>query len=320
MLFLLSIGLVVAQMILDDANELALWINWLFAGVFSAGIWHVTKRYHLCGIYDGKSFTISWPILSASLNFSLCHFPNTEHFYIGILSLMAMLVALSLLLSVWQEEQSAGRHMLVGIIIGLVSTLLPHALMWLFLLPLVTYHMRSWSLRNIFSTLTGAVLGIWIVYCSLFLREELVGGYTEGSMWMQSGQIIRNYAYIINFESYEQLIEGFGLWHWLFLGLIALLVLVYSISAMFLNVGNSIRAGASISLVSTLSLFLVVLSFFDIAHLSIYLSLLSFFLCIQLTIHQANLRTSLNEWWTLIVIISMMALTALPLFINFKGL
>lgn len=316
-LFLLSIGLVIAQMILDDADDVALWANWLFAGVMSAGIWYVTKRHHLCDIYEGRSLTISWPILSACLNFSLCHIPNTEHFYLGLLSLVAMLSALALLLSVWQDTNSVGRFMLVGLIAGLVSTLLPQALLWLVLLPLITYHMRSWSLRNVFSTITGAAWGIWFVYCCLFLLEYVQDKTAASSLWLTADQMIRNYAELFNVTDYETLIAGFGLWHWLFLALIALLVLVYSISAMFLNVGNSIRAGASISLVSSFSLFLVALSFLDIAHLSIYLSLLSFFLCIQLTIHQANLRTAFNEWWTLIIILSMMILTALPLLFTF---
>lgn len=312
MLMLLSIGLVVAQMILDDAPMAPLWANWLFAGVISAGIWHVTKRYHLCGIYDGKAFAISWPVLSACMNFSLCYFPRTEQFFMGVLLLLAMLSALSVTLSVWQDKNAVGKHMLIGLIIGFISTMLPHTLLWLLFLPLSAYHMRCWSPRNTFSTITGALLGIWFVYCVLFFWEEY-GGAETGIVLFSADQMLRNYLVIIRPESVDLVSAGFGLWQWLFLGLIALLVVIYSISAMLLNAGNSIRAGASISLISTLSIFMVVLSFFDVAHLSFYISLLALFLSIQLTIHQANLHSAFNEWWTILIILSMIALTALPL-------
>ena len=220
LLILLSIALVVAQMILGDANVMALWVNWIISGCVAAGIWYVTKNYHLCGIYEGKAFTISWPILSACLNFTLCHFPHTEQFIMGILLLLAMLSVLSLLLSVWQDAYSVGKHLIVGLIIGLTSTLLPHTLLWLLLLPLVSYHMRSWSTRNTFSTLTGAILGIWFVYCALFFWG---GNVEEGeTVISMADQMILNYGSIVQPDNFDLLSVGFGLWQWLFLGLIAL--------------------------------------------------------------------------------------------------
>lgn len=313
LLILLSMSLVIAQMLLDDANGLALWGNWLFAGIVSGGIWHVTKRYHLCGLNDGKSITISWPLLSAGMNFALCHFPRTEQFYVGILLLLSILVVLSLILSVWQETVSVIRHMTIGLIIGGVSTLLPYTLLWLFLLPVASYHMRSWSLRNAFSVITGALLGIWMVYCALFFWGEWLTGGAIPPPPVGADHIILQYFTLISPESIDLLSSGFGLWHWLFLALIALLVVVYSISAMLLNAGGSIRSSASISLISTLSISMVVFALLDSGHLSIYVSLLMLFLSIQLTIHQANVCSAFNEWWTLFIILCTLALTALPL-------
>lgn len=313
LLILLSIALVVAQMILDDANVYALWTNWTFAGIISVGIWYVTKLYKLCGVNEGKSITISWPLLCACLNFSLCHFPYTEHFWWGILLIIAMLSALAILLSLWQGTSTVGWHLVIGMLIGFISTLLPHTLLWLLLLPLVDYHMRSWSWRNASGTLTGAVLSIWIVYCTLFLWEEYMGPTASGLF--SADQVLRNYALLIDPENFNLMSVGFDLWQLLFLSLMALLVIIYSISALLLNVGNSIRTDASISLISTLSISMVVLLFFDITHLSLYISLLALFLSIQLTIHQANVRTSFNEWWTLFIILAMMSLTALPLWL-----
>ena len=84
--------------------------------------------------------------------------------------------------------------------------------------------------------------------------------------------MLLNYAVIVQPENFDLLSSGLGLWQWLFLGLLALLVIVYSISAMLLNVG-SVRVGASISLISTLSISTVVFSFLDVTHLAIYICL-----------------------------------------------
>lgn len=311
MLIFLSIGLVIAQILLTDVNFLALCVNWIFAGCISFGIWYVTKRYHLCGLNEGKAFAISWPILSASMNFSFCYFPRTEQFFMSIVLMLAMILILYLQLNVWQDRQAIGRHILVGLIIGITSTMLPHTLLWLLLLPVFAYHMRCWSSRNAFSTLTGTLLGIWFTYCLLFFADKAIG--TADTIFFSADQMLRNYQTLFHPEFSITLIESFGVWQWLFLGLIALLVIIYSIAALLLNAGNSIRAGASISLISTLSIFMVVIFLFDIHHLSFYTSLLSLFFCIQLTIHQANVHTTFNEWWTIFIILAMLTLTALPL-------
>lgn len=313
LLLLMSVALVVAQMLLSDANAIALWVNWLFAGLVAAGIWHITRRYHLCGIYDGRAITISWPLLCAVMNFTLCFFPRYERFYLGIVLGLSMLLVLTLILSAWQGEMSVKRHLLVGIIIGLTSTLLPHTLLWLLLLPMTDYHMRSWSVRNAFGTLTGTALGIWTVYVGLFVHDHwFTAAPAEPGL---ARQMLLDYAVIVQPENFNLLSSGLGLWQWLFLGLIALLVIIYSISALLLNVADSVRAGASVSLISTLSISMVVFSFFDVTHLGFYICLLAFFLSIQLTIHMAHLRHALNQWWTLIIILAMLALSALPVLV-----
>lgn len=312
LLLLLSIALVIAQMLLSEANDMALWINWFFTGLIAAGIWHITKRYHLCGIYDGRAIAISWPLLCAVMNFTLCYFPRFERFYMGVVLEMAMLVVLTLILSAWQGKMSVKRHILLGIIIGLTSTLFPHTLLWLTLLPLAGFHMRSWSMRNAFGTLTGTLLGIWVVYVGLFAWDQW--WRTAAEVSYPADQMLLNYAVIVQPENFDLLSSGLGLWQWLFLGLLALLVIVYSISAMLLNVG-SVRVGASISLISTLSISTVVFSFLDVTHLAIYICLLALFLSIQLTVHMANVRRAFNEWWTLVIILALYVLSALPMFV-----
>lgn len=311
MLIFLSICLVIAQAVLSQASLLSLCFNWCFAVVLAVGVWNVTKRYHLCGVYDSKAIPITLPLLSSCLNFSLCYFPRTEQFYFSILLLGAMLAALSLLLSFWQNKVAISHHLLVGIILGLSSTFLPHALLWLLLIPMLAYHMRCWSTRNTFSSLTGAILGVWIGYFFLFLWGWCSA---QDDIYALANHMLLQYTNIITPGNINDQIAQFGLWQWLFLGLIALLVVIYSITSLLLNTSGSIRVAASISLISTLSIFTVVLSLIDVAHLTFYVSLLALFLCIQLTIHQAKVRTSFNEWWTLFIIIAMNILTALPLF------
>lgn len=304
LLILLSAAVVVALMLLGDASPMSLWINWVMAGVLSAGIWHIVSRFSLDGGVNVRAFAISWPLLSLTFNFSYCYFAHTDLFYKNMAQLVAMLAILTLFMSIWQRRQAIIKHLYIGIIIGLVSILIPHAVLWLLLLPIASYYMRSWSARNMFSALTGTVMGIWGAYCFIALRNGLPA----------ADSMIGQYAVIMQEDDIQQLVQGIGLWQSLFLGVTALLLVIYSIIARLINAG-SVRTSSSILLIATLSLMLIVLFLLDMRHLTTYLNMFSLFLSLQLTINQSNFRSALNEWWILGLLLIFTALSVLPFFL-----
>ncbi len=303
MLIGLSIGLVVALMLLSDADPQVLWISWAVAGVLSAGIWHIVSRFRLDGGASVKAFAISWPLLTGSLCFTYCHFPQSQPFYLGLIQQLSLLAFLSLEMSLWQRHKAIIKHLLLGLVIGLTSTLIPHTILWIFLLPIASYHMRSWSIRNLMSAVTGIVIGIWIIYLVLFF----------GTGMEAADQMILQYATVIHTLDFS-LLASLGMWQYIFLGFIALLLIVYTFSGLAIDVGQSVRAEASIILISSLSLALVVLLVYDVQHLTSYISMFSLLLGLQFTIHQANLDAVVNEWWILLILLISAALCVIPIF------
>lgn len=303
LLVLLSALLIVGQISLADADFIILGTNWLTAGVLATGVWYLMGRFHLGEVSEGRAIAITWPLMSAAQNFAYLYFDPQFPFYLGQIYLLVLLFIIMLILSTWQELHSTPRNLCIGLLIGLIATSFPHAILWLLLVPLITFHMRSASSRNVFSILTGAVIGAWIAYCLLFILKSPES----------ADAMLFRFSSIIDFPDYYATFSSFSLWQWLILSILTLLVIVYSFSAMLLGTGHSVRASASIMLISTLSIAGVIFLCFDISRAAIYISQLALFLCIQLSIHQANLRSSVNEWWTIFIILLIVIISLLPL-------
>jgi len=302
-LILLSAALIVGQTFLTDANPVYLWCNWAVGGVFAVVLWYVMGRFHLGGVSEGKALAITWPLMSMAQNFAYLYFNPTFPYYHGLLQLLALMAIITLILSTWQSEQSPARCIGIGMLIGLTATLFPRTILWLVLMPFIMFHMRSASIRNVLSTFTGALLGIWIDYFLIF-------SFLSPS---EADQIILQFLHIFDMINYADILSGLTLGQCLFLALLAILVIVYSLSAMVLGTGHSIRSGASIVLLSSLSIAEVIFLCFDLSNTALYISQLALFLCIQLTIHQANIRSSANEWWTILTIVISLGISILPL-------
>ena len=303
LLVLISAALIVGQIILTDANPLVLWGNWFMAGVLSVCLWYIIGRFHLGGVNECKSMAITWPMMSATLNFIYLYFDINYPYMNGLVLLLSLMAIITLVLSIWLEVQSTYRTLGIGLLVGLSSTLFPHTILWLVLVPFIMFHMRATSARNVFSIITGALLGIWIVY---FVLHIVQGAY-------EADAVILQFLDIIQICQYVEAIDALSLWQWLYLSILAIMVVVYSISAMVLGTGHISLASASIMLLSTLSIAAVVLLCIDLTHTSLYISQLALFLCVQLTIHQANLRSSANEWWTITIIALCIGLSVPPL-------
>lgn len=305
LLISVSIALTTALMLLEVGNPIILWLNWATAGCLSLIIWNSISRFNLKGGSDLKAFAITWSTMTAGLQFCYCHFPERDSFFKVAPQLIALMLALSSAMSLWQRRRSTLKCLLLGLIIGLASTAIPHALLWIILFPVAGYYMRCWSSRNAFSMLTGVAFAVWVVYCARFILQSPA----------VADHMFRSYAVIMGDEDYSTLLQGLGLWQYLFMGISLLMLIIYNISGLLLGAGQSIRASSSIQLISMFSLVYTFLMAFDVCHFLSNFSVLWLFISLQLTIHQANVRSMLHEWWIILIIIAITALCIVPLFI-----
>lgn len=302
MLVVISAALIVGQMILTDANPFILWCNWLVAGALAVSLWYIMGRFHLGGAFEGKALAITWPLMSMTLNFAYLYFDISYPYYRGLIQLFALMGIITLSLSIWQETQSTWRNLCIGMLIGLSSTFFPHTILWLFMIPFIMFHMRATSSRNVFSILTGALLGIWIDYCLLFFQSTEV-----------ADAMLLHYLDIVQVNHYVETFDALSLWQWLYLSITAILLFIYSLSTMLLGTGHSVRSNASIMLLSGLSIAAIAFLCIDHMHTTLYICQLSLFLSIQLSIQQTNIKSSANEWWTLFILALCVTISILPL-------
>lgn len=284
-------------------------VLWVMAGVLSAGIWALVSRFRLDGGARVKAYAICWPLLAHWLCFvrSYVAVPSSAE---GLAAAAWPMVPITLLalvmlaMSLWQQPDSIGRQLTMGLIIGLVSTVMPHVALWLVTLPAASYYMRSWSDRGIMSSLTGAVVAVWMVYCAVFFVASPSAAHA----------MLSHYGSIV-LEPRLSLLTAASPASWrAYVVLTGLLLLVYSLSGLAVEVGQSVRAQASIQLVSVLGLMMLALALLFPASAAASLSTLPLLLAVQLTIHQANITTALNEWWTVAIVVASAALCLAPTF------
>lgn len=305
LMLVLSLLLTAALSFFRPGDGVALWTDWCVAGIVSYLIWRVVSRFDLRGGSEFRAFGISWPTIHAALCFSRCHLGQDEAWYIVPIQLLALVFVVSLTMSLWQRHSATTKHLLIGLLIGLTSCMVPHVLLWLLFVPVACYHLRCWSPRNLLSALTGAVFAIWVVYCILFLAFGVE----------VADALLPRYYAIVRDEAILPVFAQLGLWQGLYLGFVVFLVLVLCIAGFLISGSQSVRASSTIHLYSSLCLLLVFLLCFDVEHLFVHSALLVLFLAVLMTILQANVHSALLEWSLLVVILLFTAFCLMPYFL-----
>ena len=306
LLIALSVVLTAALIVLGVGSRVMLCVNWAAAGVLSYIIWDSISRFSLKGGRELKAFAISWPLLTACLHFGYCHFPPSDSYVKALLLVTAFLLFLRLLMSLWQERSQTSICLLTGALIGLLSVALPHALLWLLLFPVSGFMMRCWSMRNVCSLVSGTLFALWLSYCALFW----FGGEARAdAMWSP-------YAEILLDDDYGVILQGLGLWHYLYIGITVLLVIFYGVTGLLFDAGVTTRASSSIKLLSLIGLIYLLLMLFDGTHVFLSFAVLSMTIALQFTFRQSNVRSAMLEWWILVVILGYTALCILPIFLG----
>ena len=322
-LIFLSLGLVVVLMLLGAAPPRTLILSWIIAGLLTVGIRHIVARFRLDGGASVKAFAIGWPLLTVVQSSVIFLFPshfsnpsNLSTSLIPLLQQLAIITIISLQMSLWQRRVAIIKHLLLGLIIGLISTLHPHLILLVLLLPIAGYYMRCLSPRNLLSAITGTVLGIWFIYLILCILPLL--GSKEGGI-AAADQMIMAYSPLRLLSSSLQTLQTpqtlFSPWQLALLIYVVLLLLIHTLTSLAVDLGQSVRAGASIMMLSMISIAFIILLILDASHLSIHLVTLTLLLALLLTIHQANAHHPLVEWWILLIQLVGIALCLLPLFV-----
>lgn len=304
----LSVLITLVLTLFEAGSHYILWLNWATAGLISFIVSNSITYLNLQSRSELRAYAVIWPFATAGLQFSYCHFPHqhAELFYVLVpMLLLQTLLITGFSLSLWQRRKAPTKCLLLGVIIGSLSAILPSALLLALLFPACCAIMRSWSLRNYFCVLTGTLFAIWVIYAGLFLC------FSED--WADT--FLSQYATVTHLADFSALFAGLGLWQYLFMGFTILLLFFYTLSGYFLNAAMSTRTAFSIKAISVVSTTCAILTVLDDDHFYTSFALFAMFLGILLTVHQAYLRSAAHEWSIVAIVGLYSLLCLLPVFV-----
>lgn len=299
-LLLLSVGVIITQTILGDADWHVLWLNWAVAGIIGWSTWDCIDRFRMGRSSDQSLMLVEWIFVAGVLNIgTLCFSINLEPWRL-LLVILGFWLILRLCMGSWQDRSATIRNLLCGLIIGLLAVYFPHSLEWLLLLPFASYFMRSLNVRNLLSALTGVGVGIWADYCVLHFFGP------EGS----NEALFQSFIGLGDLQGFD--FTTLGVWQWSIIGLMVALLLVYTILGFFLNSGGSLRSHTTVVMYSVLAFGLVALLMLDLPNLMLYLVLASLIVSVQMLLVLANSRSVSAEWWAVFILLAVLTLGVLP--------
>jgi hypothetical protein len=312
-----SLVVALLQTLFGPAGNLgALWSNVGLSALIAACLWDMNSRYHFVGSHGNYAFMMGMVLLPAALNLPLLHLTSMvtpaldggpqgllPSWMMGVAE-VALVALLFLAFSAWQQRSASVLYLCVGALLGGLTLLHAHFLYWVVLIPVILYHTRSFAWRNWWSALTGVVLGGWIVYFLTFLVDEP----TADTLWQRLPE------QLVAFDSLE--ITHYALWPLVYMAGFSIPVLILSLTGFLPGVGDSIRTRDSLSLISSFSIFFLVLALFDGALLPVYVALIAVTLTLQLSIRQGMLQSVANEWWNFLYLLFLLLLGAVPLLIE----
>lgn len=307
-LVLLSIAAIAIQILLGGADWLALTLNWGVAGVVAFLVWNMVESYRLGRNVSQGLIAVPWVLLSVAFNCSQRWFyvelPRWEYFLLFI----AFYFVTQQGLRSWAESFSSGRMLIIGIIIGLLSTLYPYCILWPLFALFIIYHMRIFNLRNILSVFSGALMGVWVYFCL---------SYASGNKGLISG-LLDSYSsvFLLHYDTFMMN----DLWAWIALSFMVAIMLIFALLSMSPGSGSNLRSHTSLMLAATMTLLLVALALLDLTHFDLYLPMGILLLSLQLVIRLSDVRGTTIEWWTVFIVCITLFISVGPeLFTLFKG-
>lgn len=312
----LCFAVAIAQTIFGNPESIgAIWCNVGASALIATCLWDIIDRYHLVRNRSKLTFMFAFVSLTAATGFPLQFMPasitpamESRHgalpSWLLLLALGGQLLCLALMLRTWQRRHAPLAYLSIGLIIGLLSTLHPHFLFWLLLLPAAFYQMRSFSWRNLWSTVSGIILSAWIVYAVTFLMAD------ETS----ADKVLLSYTKLAAFDLPD--LRDMGLWALLYFALFSVPATFLAIAGILPGSGDSVRTHSSMALISALIFTLLAFSFVDGALLPVHIGLIALFLATQFSILISHWQNAVYEWWVTFILLAMLALGVAPFFLS----
>lgn len=280
-LLIISISLIhtLAMTFLAGVSSVTFLINWAVAGGCAFILWDIIEKHRLASLGRNHSRSIAWALISLMLNFVAVNFPGETHDFRSLSLLVGFISFLYISIESWQLKIAPLHYLILGTIVGLLSTYYSFCLYWLLLFPALFYFMRSWSKHNLASLGFGFFFSIWLRY----IIQYLIFGEASAD------NIILSYLSVI-----EHLIPdtfNYNIYEWIFIAITALLIIIYSIMGFAVNMTKTVKASATITMLSLLSLIISIISIVDISHLTNYIAILALFM----SAHMTNLQSYAND-------------------------
>lgn len=311
----LCLAVAIVQTIFGISESVgAIWCNVGASALIATCLWDIIDRFHLVRNRSGFTFLLAFVLLTTAIGFPLQFMPSAVTpamesqpgslpSWLLLLALGGQVLCLTLMLHTWQRRHAPLAYLSIGLIIGLLASLHPHFLFWLILLPSAFYQMRSFSWRNLWSSLTGVILSTWIIYVLTFLTTD------EAS----ADLLLISYSSLTAFDMPD--LRNMELWTLLYFALISAPAVLLGITGILPGSGDSVRTHSSMALISALIFTLLALTFVDGTLFPVYTSLISLFLATQLSIHLSHWQNAVYEWWITIILLAMLALGVVPFFL-----
>lgn len=161
---LLSLIILIVQGILDMADWWVLGSNFMLSGLLCIGAAGAIVNQRLVNFNSYKVIFQCWAVLSVILNLTAIHVTPTITQGQQALLLIGFDTLLILSVNFWQQEEMPIRSILIGLVLGLMSSYYTPILLWLPLPLLLFFNMSCLSIRNVCSAITGFVTAIWLWY------------------------------------------------------------------------------------------------------------------------------------------------------------
>lgn len=311
----LCLAVAIVQTIFGISENVgAIWCNVGASALIATCLWDIIDRFHLVRSHSALTFMLTFVLLTSAIGFPLQFMPSAVTpamdscsgslpSWLLLLALGGQLLCLALMLRTWQRRHAPLAYLSIGLIIGLLASLHPHFLLWLILLPSAFYQMRSFSWRNLWSSLTGVILSTWIIYVITFLTAD------ETS----ADRLLLSYSTLTAFDMPD--LRDMDLWTLLYLALVSAPAALLGITGILPGSGDSVRTHSSMALISALIFTLLALIVVDGTLFPVYTSIIALLFATQLSIHLSHWQNAVYEWWIIILLLAILALGVVPFFL-----
>lgn len=300
-LVLFSLAPVLTHYFLGQMGVNTLLAIWISAVVFAYGLRNIIVHFNFASHENNHFFAIPLAIISPFLTFLITDFGADT--IVLLYQILAFLGIMTLIALVWQQKISTIPLLVIGFIIGLISTQTPYFIFLLLLTPVFLYILQAWSGPNLGSTFTGFVLAVWLVYVfKFFVFDEA----SANAIFVSCVDFVDN---LLVFDGVFSIIEL------IFIVTVVLLIIIYYIYGYFFNAAKTVKAHAFFVTSSVFSFLLAIFAIVDISHLPYYASLISIIFAFQLSIQQSCSKDATTEWWILSILFGYVLISVfMPIF------